>query len=149
MSAVDARVVGNGHQFALGLGAVTVPAVMNLVQKATSAHLAPNGSSSGAKLGPPTAPTSGLSNQRTSLATQPRVDGVVVGEQHEVVVHLTEGVVAGVGPVSRRVVNPRGAVLFAHGLGVVLGFGVSDDELKVRVVCLPSVRARCRVRRRC
>ena len=43
---------------------------MNLVQNATSAHFAPNGSSSGAKLGPPTAPTSGSTNQRTNFSTQ-------------------------------------------------------------------------------
>ena len=43
---------------------------MNRVQNATSAHLAPNGSSSGAKFGPPTAPTSSSLNHRTNFSTQ-------------------------------------------------------------------------------
>ena len=137
VSAVDAGVVGNGHQFALGLGAVAGAGGHEFGAEGHISALGTERVVVGGKVGPAHRTDFGVVEPADQFGDPIEGwDGVVVGEQHEVVVHLTEGVVAGVGPVSRRVVNPRGAVLFAHGFGVVLGFGVGDDELKVRVSLL-------------
>ena len=134
VGAIHAGVVGDGHQFALGLRAV---AGTSGHEFGTEGHVSTLGAERvvvRCEVGSAHRTDFGVVEPAYELGdpVQGR-HGVIVGEQHEVVVHLAQGVVAGIGSVARRVFNPRCTVLFTHGLGVVFGLGVGDDEFEMRV----------------
>ena len=134
MSAVHPGVVRDGHQFALGLGAVAGPGGHEFGAKGHVSTLGAEGVVVRRKVGAPHRSDLGVV-EPTHQFGHPvqRRNGVVVGKEDQVVVHLVEGVVARIGPVAGRVFDPRGAVLLAHRFGVVFGLGVGDDHFEMRV----------------
>ena len=134
MGAVHTGVVGDGHQFALGLSAVPGPSGHEFGAKGHVSALGAKGVVVGCEIGAAHGSYLGVVEPAHQFGHPvQRRDGVVVGEQNQVVVHLVESEVARIGSVSGRVFDPRGAVLFAHRFGVVLGLGVGDDHFEVRV----------------
>ena len=134
VSAVHARIVRDGYELAFGLSTVAGAGGHELRAERHVGALGAERVVVGGEVGSAHRPDLGVVEPAHQFGHPVQGGhGVVVGEEHEVVVHLAQRKVAGVGTVAGRVVNPRGAVLFADRLGVVFGFGISDDELKMRI----------------
>ena len=134
MSAVDAWIVSNWNEVALWLGSISSASRHESSAECNISTLCPKWIFIRCKVR--------SANRTHFVVLEPSNqfldpvqwrDGIVIGEQHKFVVHLSKGKVASVGTVARRVVDPRGAVLLAHGLGVVFGFGIRDDDFEMRV----------------
>ncbi len=134
MGTIHARVMADGHQLSFRACAVTRAGGHEAGAKGHVSALCTEGVVIRGKVG-----SSDATDLRVGKPAHKVLDpidgrdGVVVGEQDEVVVHGLQDIGAGIGPVGGIVVEPRHAVLFAHLLGVVLGLGIRDDDLVGRV----------------
>ena len=131
---VHARVVADGHELPFRACAVTGARGHEAGAKGDVGTLCAKGIVVGSKVGASDA-THFRVGEPTHKVLDPvdGRDGVVVGEQDEVVVHGLQDVGARVGSVGGIVVKPRHAVLFADRTRVVLGLRIGHDDLVGRV----------------
>ena len=134
VSAIHAGVVGDRHEFALGLCPVTCTCGHEFCTEGHVSAFGTEGVVIGSKIWPSHGPNIGVVKPAHQFRhpIEGR-DGVVIGEEHQIMVHLAERKVARIGAVTAWVVDPRGAVFFTNGLGVVFGFGIGYDNLEMRV----------------